>query len=382
MKHANMEDNELQRIGRLIRNTPVRVDLEERIMNRYYSVQQQGTAKTAYPGRRKNRVLQRSAGIAAAVLMLFLLITGTEWVSPALAASIKQIPGMDSIFRLAGDLGLRKADEQALTEAGRSDTHEGLTLTVPEVLYDGIRVSLGIERKTAVEEFRQGDIGDLMTDIRLSVNGEDIHTYGPLGAAGGGSFGPFILLGKDDDSRIIQFTDLKNQGGRAFPDTFELTLTIHMKEIEEPFNIKLPVQKKTYHNIVAEPILRRSPDGLTFTLDTLELTPITTRITTRVELPDDQPADPVKDYFGYDLADDQGNVLREINGSTGWNASGGHRMYAAALFEPLQHTTGYITVRPYRTLSIDQEGNQVKEYIPEFEVKVPLSELAEVQESK
>jgi hypothetical protein len=374
MNRANREEDELERIGHLIRHTPVRVDLEDRIMSRYEAGHEQGTRTELSRQRvRKGIFLRRSAGLVAAVLLLFLLITSTEFISPTLAASMKQIPGMESIFRLAGDLGLRNAEEQGLAEsAERSDTHEGLTLTVPEVLYDGIRVSLGIERQTTEKKFLQGDISELMTDIKLLINGEDINTYGPLGDSGGGSFGPFSLRGKDADSRIIQFTDLQNQGGRAFPDAFELTLTVDIQGIQEPFEIKLPVEKKTYHNIVAEPVIRKS-SGMIFTLETAELTPITTRITTRLERAADQPVDPVKDFLGYDLADDQGNILREINGGTGWNASGGNIMITAALFEPLQYKTSYITVKPFRTLSIDQEGNREKEYIPEFEVKVPVS---------
>ncbi|NQX49605.1 DUF4179 domain-containing protein [Paenibacillus tritici] len=373
MNQTKQEEAELERIGRMIRETPVRVDLEERIMSLANGGQPSGTKAEAPRLTRTGRVLRKSTGIAAAVLLLFLLITSTEWISPTLAASIKQIPGMDSIFRLAGDLGLRNAGEQGLAAVPElSDTHDGLTLTVPEVLYDGIRVSLGIERHTGVEKFRQGDISDLMTDIKLSINGEDINSYGPLGSGGGGSFGPFILRGKDTDSRIIQFTDLQNQGGRAFPDAFELTLTVGVQGIREPFVMKLPVVKKTYHNIIAEPIIRSS-SGMTFSLETLELTPITTRITTRVENPADQPVQSGKDYLGYDLVDDQGNVLREINGGTGWNAAGGNIMVAAALFEPLEHQSSHITVKPFRTLSIDQEGNREKEYVPEFAVVVPVS---------
>lgn len=372
MNRANTEGGELDRIGRLIRQTPVRVDLEEQIMLRYESRQRQ-EMKGKRTSIRAGRVLWRGAAVLAAVLLLFLLITGTEFISPTLAASIKQIPGMDSIFRLAGDLGLRNADEQGLAAvAEQSDTHEGLTLTVPEVLYDGIRVSLGIERRTAVKEFQQGDISDLMADIKLAINGEDIHVYGPLGSSGGGSFGPFSLRGKDADSRIIQFSDLQNQGGRAFPDSFELSLSISIQGIQEPFVIKLPVDKKTFHNIVAEPVVRSS-SGMIFTLETAELTPITTRITTRLELPADRSIDPVKDFLDYDIADDQGNVLQQINGGGGWSATGGNLLTASALFEPLQHQTGYIIVRPYRTLSIDQEGNPEKEYIPEFEVEIPVT---------
>lgn len=112
---------------------------------------------------------------------------------------------------------------------------------------------------------------------------------------------------------------------------------------------------------------------MTFTLETLELTPITTRLTTRIERPAGQPVDAVKDFLGYDLIDDEGNVLQEINGGTGWSASGGTALLSAALFEPLVHPGGRLTVKPFRTLSINKDGVREKEYIPEFEVTVPVS---------
>ncbi|WNS41793.1 DUF4179 domain-containing protein [Paenibacillus sp. MMS20-IR301] len=371
MNHANMEDDELERISRLIRDTPVRVDLEADIMKRHESGQLQ-QLKTTRPGAARGWLLRRSAGIVAAVLALFLLITSTEFISPALADSLKQIPGMNSIFRLAGDLGLRNAQQQGIAAIEQqSDSHEGLTLSVPEVLYDGIRVSLGLQRQSVAEPFRSGELGDLMTNIKLLIDGEDINTYGPLGSSGGGSFGPFSLAGKDADSRIIQFTDLQNQGGRSFPDAFELTLSIDVAGIEEPFQIRLPVRKQTYSSIIAEPIVRTA-SGLRFLLETAELTPITTRITTRLELPAEQSIDPGRDYLGYELTDDQGNVLQEINGGSGWHASGGNILITAALFEPLEHKTSYLVIRPYRILSIERDGYQVKEYIPEFEVKLPV----------
>ncbi|MEK3712474.1 DUF4179 domain-containing protein [Paenibacillus sp. FSL R7-0333] len=373
MNQVKREEAELERIGRMIRETPVQIDLEERIMRRALSGRLSGVKAEPRRLRRTGRMLRKSAGIAAAVLLVTLLIASTEWISPTLAASIKQIPGMNSIFRLAGDLGLRNADEQGLAAVPeRSDTHGGLTLKVSEVMYDGIRVTLGIERHTDVEKLQQGDISDLMTDIKLSVDGEDINTYGPLGGTGGGSFGPFLLRGKDADSRIIQFTDLQNQGGRAFPDTFDLTMAVDIQGIAEPFEITLPVVKKTYRNSIAEPIVR-SVSGMTFTLETLELTPITTRLTTRIERPAGQPVDAVKDFLGYDLIDDEGNVLQEINGGTGWSASGGTALLSAALFEPLVHPGGRLTVKPFRTLSINKDGVREKEYIPEFEVTVPVS---------
>ncbi|WP_019913908.1 DUF4179 domain-containing protein [Paenibacillus sp. HW567] len=354
------EDERLEHISRLIRNTPVEVELVDRTMKRFEAKGRNNRA----PRRRKVAVL------LASVMLLILSLLGAGFISPTLAASIGQIPVLGSIFELAGDLGLRTANEKGLAlTPDRSDSHEGLTLNVPEVLFDGVRVSIGLERRTTEERFLKRELGDLLGDIKVSINGEDLRAYGLK--YGGSSPGVFILKGKDDASRIVQFSDMRGQGGRALPDKFELLLTVHMDGILDPFHITLPVEKKTANNLIAQPVTREHA-GMIFTLDKVELTPITSLITTRIELPEGQRISEKLPSMGFELADDKGNLVRAVNEGVGFSATGGNVLTTDTLFEPLQQPVKQVTIRTYKILSIDSEGYVDKEYIPEFEVVVPV----------
>lgn len=355
-------DERLEHIGRLIRNTPVEVELVDRTMKR---LETRGRNNRA-PRRRRRRAVV----LVASVMLLIFSLLGAGFISPTLAASIGQIPVLSSIFELAGDLGLRTADEKGMIlTPNRSDSHEGLTLNVPEVLFDGVRVSIGLERHTTEERFLKQGLGDLMGDIKLSINGEDFRTYAQT--RGGSSPGIFSLPGKDQSSRIIQFSDMHSQGGQALPDQFELMLSVSVDGIPQPFQITLPVEKKTVNNLITEPITRKH-GGIIFTLEKVELTPVTSSITTRIELPQGQKISEMLPLIGFEIVDDRGNPLQEVSGGVGLSATGGNVLTTDAFFEPLQQPASQVTIRTYKILSIDSEGYVDKEYIPEFEVTVPL----------
>ena len=59
--------------------------------------------------------------------MLVSLLFITSFISPTMAATLKQVPVLSSIFRLAGDLGLQMADEKGLsTKPQTSVTGQGV----------------------------------------------------------------------------------------------------------------------------------------------------------------------------------------------------------------------------------------------------------------
>ena len=93
------------------------------------------------------KAFQKVMIITASVAMFFSLLVVASFISPTMAATIKQVPGLSSIFKLAGDLGLKTAEEQGLaTKLHTSVTYDDFTLQVSEVVYDGTRGSIGIER--------------------------------------------------------------------------------------------------------------------------------------------------------------------------------------------------------------------------------------------
>ncbi|WP_283657373.1 DUF4179 domain-containing protein [Paenibacillus sp. RC343] len=168
------EDKEIEHLQKLIRNTPIQVDLINKTMERYGKVEGKRYKRSNIrPKRKRNTIIVTSIMLA----MTFMLMVGTGFISPTMAASLKQIPGMNSIFQLAGDLGLQTADEKGLlSKPNLSDTHDGLTLSVPEVIFDGTRVSIALERKTSDKRFLNTELPLLLDDLILSINGEEINS--------------------------------------------------------------------------------------------------------------------------------------------------------------------------------------------------------------
>ncbi|MFB5761550.1 DUF4179 domain-containing protein [Paenibacillus medicaginis] len=372
--HFKQEDKEIHQLKKLILETPIQVDLVEQTMKRYES-----------EGLRENRKLlrksiwKRTMFTTASVLLLFFLVMRTGFISPAMAASIKQIPGMDTLFRFAGDLGLKVADEKGLiTKVNSSDTHDGLTLKLPVAMFDGTRVSLGIERETLDEKFLKNSVHDLISNVDISINGEPIDSFAPEDKSN--SIDIFYLPAKDDNSAILEFSDRHNQGGKAFPDTFEMTLSLSVDGIQEPFNLNVPVEKNTKNNVVLTPSISRTFQIIHFQVDKVEITPITTNITTRISLPEGMKISSSLPLLGYEILDAQGNKLKIISGN-GWNATNGNILITDSRLEPFESIPPSITIKPYKYLfkgnsksqfQTDDNGNIKVEYIPELEIEIPL----------
>ncbi|WJH35939.1 DUF4179 domain-containing protein [Paenibacillus sp. CC-CFT747] len=80
----------------------------------------------------------------AAAAVTALAVLGSAFVSPAAAAQLRQVPGVASVFRLAGDFGLQAADEKGLvTTVDQQADDQGIELRISEALYDGTRLSIG-----------------------------------------------------------------------------------------------------------------------------------------------------------------------------------------------------------------------------------------------
>lgn len=206
------EDKEIEHLQKLIRNTPFQVDLIDKTMERYNTMK---TRRYKRSNSRSKRVRNTFLGTSAALVVAFALVVSTGFISPTMAASLKQIPGIDSIFQLAGDIGLQTADEKGLvSKPNLSDTHDGLTLSVPEVMFDGTRVSIALERQTTDKRFTKETVSSLINDIILTINGKEINSYAPANTSN--SIDPYMIPGKSSNSVIIQFSDLRNQGENPF----------------------------------------------------------------------------------------------------------------------------------------------------------------------
>ncbi|OBA01940.1 hypothetical protein A9P44_23585 [Paenibacillus polymyxa] len=375
--HLNPEDKEIEHLQKLIRNTPFQVDLIDRTMERY------NITKTRHYKRsnsRSKRVRNTFLGTSAALVVAFALVVSTGFISPTMASSLKQIPGIDSIFQLAGDLGLQTADEKGLvSKPNLSDTHDGLTLSVPEVMFDGTRVSIALERQTTDKRFTKETVSSLINDIILTINGEEINSYAPANTSN--SIDPYTIPGKNSNSTIIQFSDLRNQGGKSFPDKFDLTISMPVSGIKQPFKIEIPVEKNTKNNLTFTPSLKRKYQNINYTLEKVELTPITTSITTRIKLPDNLKISSSLPFLSYEIYDDKGKQLNFIS-NNGWSATDGNVLISDSRFEPFTSLPKAITIKVYKNILkkddkskfvLDKDGNPKIEYFPDLEITYPIN---------
>lgn len=373
---SKQEDKELDQLERYIRETPMEVDLVNRTMNKFESTR---FTKQSESSRTSKKMRQRVVIITTSAAMIFSLIFITSLVSPTLAATIKQVPVLSSIFKLAGDLGLQTADEKGLsTKLHASVTHDDFTLNVSEVVYDGTRVSIAIERPH-IENVKE-TLQDRISNIELFINDAPIRSFAPENS---NSIGVMTHPGKDNDSAIIEFADLRNQGGRPFPEQFDLTLRTTITGIQDPLKVDIPVKNKIEDFVTLQPNVSRDYDNIRFTVKKLELTPITTNLTTQIDLTDNSnfTQSPIAMDMGVDVFDDQGNKLKLINGN-GWNATGGSYQIMDYRFHPFESIQKTITLKPYVQLyeekqmgvyQLDENGEPKIQYIPELEVTLPIN---------
>ena len=118
---------------------------------------------------RKRKPLLYIASSAAA----FGLLIGSSYVSPTLASSLSQLPIIGSVFSDSGLLGLKQASDQGLTSAvGETQTINGISVTINEVLYDETNITVGFTIESE-EELSNEYFNGLMD---FTINGENPET--------------------------------------------------------------------------------------------------------------------------------------------------------------------------------------------------------------
>ncbi|MEB2298470.1 DUF4179 domain-containing protein [Lysinibacillus xylanilyticus] len=367
---SKQEDKELDQIERLIRETPVEVDLVNRTMSKYEGSR---NTKPSEKFRTRKNLRQRVMMITASAAMIFSLIIVTGLISPTMAATMKEVPLLSSVFKFTRDLGLHAADEKGLsTKLNTSVTHEGVTLNVTEVVYDGTRVAIGIERHHKEGENSKESLSDQMSNIEFLLNGEPLnHTN---------FSGVFRQPSKDKNSAILEFSDLKNQGGSPFPKQFNLTLSTTIIGVSEPFKMDIPVSDiGNYVNL--QPNISRKYKNNQFTIEQIILTPITTSITTRIALLDKSTSVDFREGIRIEVYDEQGRELKLIHGNGSRETNKGNSDLIMDLrVHPFETLPKAITIKPYIHLydgegsyQLDENRDPKIQYIPELEITIPIN---------
>ncbi|SMF91656.1 protein of unknown function [Paenibacillus uliginis N3/975] len=354
--------HELEQLKQEVQELPKMI--RSRLDSTYQSLEEGSHLNQKKQSVRKKR---RFAGILAATAASTLLIIGSGFISPVMAETLKNIPVVGSLFIKAGDEGLKKASKQGLTtHANQSVTHEGTTLSISELLYDGSRISMVLTRETSDgknETFR--DWWDHIDDknqasyIRFFVDDKELNVGYTMSYTGEDAKNSTIITLSPD----------------SLPDEFKWNVVIWDIKTEQQFKLIIPVKKNTTNNVILKPEELKSHDNINMTIKKLEITPATMRLELTIT---GKPGQDIKEIeeaipsqykimgsidINYDVMNDKG----ELAGSIGGNGYGSDGIYEYTfMFEPFRALPQSITIKPYV-----QKGEQ-KEYIPELEFQLSV----------
>lgn len=391
MKHIDL-DKELRGAGKQLH--PDVPDMIRRRQDEVYASLAELPMQTETDQKRRSKKVRRIVGAVAAAA--FIGVISSAYLSPAMAESLKSIPVIGSIFKLTDDLGLQTAEERglvAMTDA--KVTHEGVTLSIPEVSFDGIRLSMAVKREG--EGFDRGILDkDFVNDgeftdaiyprgainsVSILINGKPLYdSQGRrLGVIGKPTSDPNVVL-----YELLHYSYLSNEG-ITMPDQFQFTAEIALEGIAEPFIMEIPVRKNNEHIVIPSGETREW-GSFRLTLEQVKFTPITTAIRMNAEQTDPS-LNLNSDTILYEVWDDQGRVLGLVGGMGIFEDNSLKLQRDELLFDRFVETPEHITLKaflpefkdpsaksgPYK---IDKNGNIVKTYLKDLEITIPVDKAS------
>jgi hypothetical protein len=323
----------------------------------------------------KSSVVRKTAVAVSAAAVLGVGVIGMGFVSPAMAATLKQIPVIGSVFSGISEERLQTAIDQGIAASPNlSVTHDGVTLKVTELLYDGTRLTFAIERE-----------GVEMSTVLAPYQGDD-------GVKGYIKMPTLLADGKEIKYTEGSFAEVPSKGntvqldfskGMSLPDQFELTIQAEVTQIQEPFEFKIPVKIEN-HTLVLKPNATETDGKFSYTVKQLEITPASTRLildsTGVVPETPEQSGEYSASMMYYDIVDDQGNRIDQ-NRVDFFQSKPKTEYHVDQLYSGFKATPKSITIKPYTVTvktsdwSVIGASNGVlgdKTYLKDLELTIPV----------
>ncbi|GBF78246.1 hypothetical protein PA598K_06864 [Paenibacillus sp. 598K] len=378
MKPYDLEQ-ELQQLGRSSQD-----EVPELIRQRQDQVYA-SLAELPAPAPVSRRRHGRGAWGAATAAALLIGVIGSAYVSPVMAASLKNVPIISSFYQLAGDLGLQTAEQRGLAwKSNASVTQDGVTLSVSEIAYDGTRLSLLVSRDGAgfegglLDSHTVQDVSGSVTtypigaisEMDIRIDDIPVHDYAMNQRPG--------LMMKPTASPDTIVLELHNYGwleeqGLRLGESFDWSGSFKIEGVDDPFVLQAPVHVNT-ETVRMSIDETREWNGYRLQLRQLTFSPLTTSLQTRIEGLDTDDA-PIR----FELWDEQDSILTAIGGLGVHDGAGLGGSDDELLFDRLPHASEHLTLKAFRpivepdgTYRTGPEGELVKRYIPELEVEIPL----------
>ncbi|MCC3356060.1 DUF4179 domain-containing protein [Bacillus sp. REN16] len=297
--------------------------------------------------RRKKIVLTTIGSVAAA----FILFLASATLSPTLAKVASEIPLVGTFFNETGDEGLQIAGRSGLTQVvNQTAKDNGVTLTMNEIFYDGTRLTFGITHESLIA------IGDIERPTIL-VNGKEINFSS-------GSTGTFITPSKHEIVMDINPTE-------ELPVEFDMKVIIDAVGLMPGnWEFEFPV-KQSNEVTVIRPDLTNMINDSEVKVESVKIGPAGTDLAVQVKVePSNTKLDPYMD-LNFVIIDDQGRVLRSLNGSGhGETIDGVEVANLDYLYTPIKDGVKSLKIVPYK-ISIEKGTFE--------ELSVPLNKTLPVE---
>ncbi|MUG25832.1 DUF4179 domain-containing protein [Paenibacillus macerans] len=384
------ESAEMEAIERMIRHSAIpKTSMSGEIMDKIGEMNMSRTRKHAA---NNGKVWKRTVVAASAAAILGGGIIGSGFVSPAMAEALKQVPVFGTIFKGTTEEAVKAAMDQGLVkDPNLSVTHDGVTLKLRDLLYDGTRLSFVLDREGV-------DLENTIAPFTEQEKPEDqlpkgyIKTGGPKIFIDGKEFNnkEATSLGYGDfpprDNALRAEWQLNDK--TAWGNEFELTIRTEVTGVDESFEFKVPM-KIADNAVLLKPNATKTYEDFSYTVNELVITPVTTRLvidsTGKVPRSAEQTGDYIASMMYYDIVDDQGNLLTQ-NKFGYFHSEPKTEYHVDELYSPFNGTPKSITIKPF-TLTVNKNDWSVvgegkdsngtysrgdKTYIKELEVTIPV----------
>ncbi|MGO4888975.1 DUF4179 domain-containing protein [Anaerobacillus sp. MEB173] len=299
-------------------------------------------------GKRRRKIFYALSSVAA----VFGILVGSSYYSPALANSLSQIPIIGSVFGNSDLIGLLQAQKNGLTnEIGETQTVNGISVTLDEILYDQNNITIGlfIQSDEELDQFYFG------AGMDFTINGRN-----PAGATG--SYGEEILSATTRTA--IQEINVTED----MPEEFELGLMLHGGNGEKWY-FSIPVEKIT--DIQKIPVHHsQTVDGLTLTVTEMSFSETGVSIAYK-SYEEETDFDLSRGgNIEFMVVDQDGNeITGRSGGATGERVKDRIQFKSNKQFDPIDSNVTELTITPYIVIPTGGGGVEIDEYGEEKELE-------------
>ena len=323
---------------------------QDQVRSAIHSGIKQAKEQVNTPRSRKNNGKRKVIYAFCSVAAVFAILLGSSYYSPVLASSLSQLPIIGSIFGNSDLIGLQQAQKHGLTkEIGETQTVNGISVTLNEILYDQNNITIGlyIESDKELDEFYFG------AGMDFTINGK--FPSGSTGSYGEDFLSPTTLTAIQD----INVTE-------EMPEEFELGLILHGKN-DETWYFSTPVEKIT--DILKIPVHHsQTVDGVNLTVTEVSLSE--TGVSIKYESVEEKTDFQLSrgGNIEFLVVDQDGNeITGRSGGARGELVKDKIVFKSSKQFDPIGSTVSELTITPYVVIptsgggvEIDANGKETK----------------------